>query len=152
MVANEDDLDTFSTSLTSSRPRLWQKRYSSPRNLLVNTPHFPTLLRRRQIMRRKPCRRRQWADVTATYMCRLGARRLHGCDLGCMLGEHAVTVLGAAADDTIPRCCPVHPLVGISHGIEITPGSLDGSGPWSLGVSGGNRAVISRRSRDGPSR
>ena len=25
MVANEDDLDAFSTSLTSSRPRLWQK-------------------------------------------------------------------------------------------------------------------------------
>ena len=62
MIANEDALDIYLTSLTSSRPRLWRKRYSSPRNLMVNTPHFPSLLRRRQIMRRKPFRRRQWAE------------------------------------------------------------------------------------------
>jgi len=47
MMPNEDALDTFSTSLTSSCPRLQRKRYSSSRKWLVNTytPHFPSLLR-----------------------------------------------------------------------------------------------------------
>ena len=35
MIANEDALDIYLTSLTSSRPRFRRKRYSSPRNLLV---------------------------------------------------------------------------------------------------------------------